>query len=103
MEVTEIRFSSGHHSRLDRRKGLITKTALQYKTAEGLSLRNMILHPVRDEHLLSTEREGVLSFCKGVTCSVNTGGLSGKFTFGKGTQVAVISGESSQVAPFATL
>lgn len=63
----------------------------------------MIFHPVRDERLLSTEWEGVLSFCKGVTCSVNTGGLSGKFTFGKGTQVAVISGESCQVAPFATL
>ncbi|KAL6051785.1 hypothetical protein STEG23_032058 [Scotinomys teguina] len=34
---------------------------------------------------------GLLSFCKGVTCSVNTGGLSGKLTFGKGTQVTVLS------------
>lgn len=43
-----------------------------------------------------------MSFCNGITCSVNTGGMTGKLTFGKGTQVSVISGELSQVAPFAT-
>lgn len=43
-----------------------------------------------------------MSFCNGVTCSVNTGGMTGKLTFGKGTQVSIIAGESAQVAPFAT-
>lgn len=43
-----------------------------------------------------------MRFCNGVTCSVNTGGMTGKLTFGKGTQVSVTSGESSQLAPFAT-
>lgn len=43
----------------------------------------------------------LVSFCNGVTCSVNTGGTVGKLTFGTGTQVSVIAGESSQVAPFA--
>lgn len=42
-----------------------------------------------------------MSFCNGVTCSVNTAGTVGKFTFGKGSQVSIIAGESSQVAPFA--
>lgn len=50
--------------------------------------------------LLLKEEVDLVSFCNGVTCSVNTGGTVGKFTFGKGTQVSVISGESSsQVAP----
>lgn len=43
-----------------------------------------------------------MSFCNGATCSVNTGGMTGKLIFGKGTQVSIISGESSHVAPFAT-
>lgn len=42
-----------------------------------------------------------MSFCNGITCSVNTGGMTGKLTFGKGTQVSIISGESSREATFA--
>lgn len=33
---------------------------------------------------------------------MNTGGTIDKLTFGKGTHVFIISGESSQVAPLAT-
>lgn len=33
---------------------------------------------------------------------MNTGATTGKLIFGKGTQVSIISGESSRVAPFAT-
>ena len=43
-----------------------------------------------------------MSFCNGIPSSVNTGGVTSKLTFGKGTQVSIISGESFQVAPFAT-
>lgn len=31
-----------------------------------------------------------------------SGGMTGKLTFGKGTRVSIISGESSQMAPLAT-
>lgn len=43
-----------------------------------------------------------MSFCNGVTRGVNTGGTIDKLTFGKGTHVFILSGESSQVAPLAT-
>lgn len=42
-----------------------------------------------------------MSFCNGIPSSVDTGGVMSKLTFGKGTQVSIISGESFQVAPFA--
>lgn len=95
----------GYYRRLGQEGNGWTTIFSTQKSRRPNSRKRDSLVPWRRPVLLLLEKEGdlvsLVSFCNGVTCSVNTGGTVGKLTFGTGTQVSVIAGESSQVAPFA--
>lgn len=85
-------------------KGLDTpEIESQHKRAEGLILKSVILQSLWKISAFPIEVGGRASeFLWWCQLQCDSGGMTGKLTFGKGTQVSIISGESSQMAPLAT-